>query len=111
MILTLALALSASATFAKDIKTLKLTTQPVMHCESCETRIKSNIRFEKGVKNIETDIPSQTVTVTYDADKTTPAAIIAGFKKINYDAVEKKDNGAAKAAKPADSHRPSAPKK
>lgn len=77
---------------AKDLKTLVVKTTPEMHCESCETRIKSNIRFVKGVKSIETSIPQQTVTIEYDADKTTPAAIQAGFKKIGYETevVEKK---------------------
>lgn len=46
------------------------TTSPQMHCENCENKIKGNLRFEKGVKKIVTDIDSQTVTVTYDADKT-----------------------------------------
>ncbi|MBR2200637.1 MAG: heavy-metal-associated domain-containing protein, partial [Bacteroidales bacterium] len=47
----------------KDIKTLVLTTNPQMHCENCENKIKNNIRFEKGVKSIETDIAAQTVTI------------------------------------------------
>lgn len=70
----------------KDIKTLVLTTNPQMHCENCENKIKNNIRFEKGVKSIETDIAAQTVTIVYDADKTTEDAIIQAFAKINYTA-------------------------
>lgn len=30
--------------------TLVVTTQPQMHCENCEKKIKSNIRFVKGTK-------------------------------------------------------------
>lgn len=74
----------ALTSFGKDIKTLVLTTTPQMHCESCENKIKNNIRFEKGIKSIETDISAQTVTIVYDADKTTEDAIIQAFKKINY---------------------------
>ena len=69
---------------AKDIKTVVLNTAPEMHCSSCENKIKSNIRFEKGVKNIETSLADKTVTVTYDADKTDVDKIIEGFKKIDY---------------------------
>ena len=76
---------------AKDIKTVVLTTDPQMHCESCEKRIKENIRFEKGVKKIVTDVEHQTVTITYDADKTTVENIIKGFEKIKYQAREVKD--------------------
>lgn len=49
------------------------------------------MRFEKGIKKIETDIPNQAVTITYDADKTNVEAIIKGFKKINYEATVKQD--------------------
>ena len=31
-------------------------------------------------------MPNQTVTVKYDADKTSPAKIVEGFKKIGYEA-------------------------
>ena len=39
----------ASVCFAKDIKTVVLTTNPEMHCTGCEKKIKDNIRFEKGI--------------------------------------------------------------
>ena len=81
--LLIALAVTLACT-AKDIKTVVLNTAPEMHCSSCENKIKSNIRFEKGVKNIETSLADKTVTVTYDADKTDVDKIIEGFKKIDY---------------------------
>lgn len=70
--------------FAKDIKTIVLNTAPPMHCANCENKIKSNIRFEKGIKEIETNLADKTVTIKYDADKTTVEKIIAGFAKIDY---------------------------
>lgn len=78
------------ALFAKDIKTVVLTTQPQMHCANCEKKIKQNIRFERGVKTIKTDLKTKTVTIQYDADKTSVPAIIQGFKKIKYEASEVK---------------------
>lgn len=72
--------------FAKDIKTVVLTTNPQMHCENCENKIKGNLRFEKGIKEITTSVPDQKVTIKYDADKTTPDNIIKGFAKIGYTA-------------------------
>lgn len=91
ILLLLIAALTMSMASAKDIKTVVLTTNPQMHCEGCEKRIKENIRFEKGIKKIVTDVEHQTVTITYDADKTTVEDIIKGFEKINYDARELKD--------------------
>lgn len=76
------------AAFAKDIKTLVITTSPKMHCASCEERIKKNIRFEKGVKAIETSIEHQTVTIRYDAEKNTPEKLIQAFSKLGYSAKE-----------------------
>lgn len=78
--------LVAMAAVAKDIKTVVVTTTPQMHCENCENRIKNNLRFEKGVKKIETNVEKQTVTITYDADKTTVENLLKGFEKFNYSA-------------------------
>ena len=80
----------ASVCFAKDIKTVVLTTNPEMHCTGCEKKIKDNIRFEKGVKSIKTNLDDKTVTIEYDADKTTVEDIIKGFEKIKYAASEVK---------------------
>ena len=44
-VLFIALTLAASC-FAKDIKTVVLTTTPEIHCTGCEKTIKENIRFE-----------------------------------------------------------------
>ena len=76
---------------AKDIKTVVLTTNPEMHCNNCEKKIKENIRFEKGIKSIKTNLKDKTVTIEYDADKTTIDNIIKGFKKIKYEAKEVKN--------------------
>lgn len=80
-ILMAAAALTAGA---KTIKQLVFTTQPPMQCQNCENRIKQNVRFAKGVKKIETSVPNQQVTITYDADKTTPAKIADAFAEIDY---------------------------
>ncbi len=85
-----ALLLSAAIAQAKDIKTVVVTTQPQMHCENCEKKIKGNLRFEKGVKKIVTSIPEQQVTITYDADKTSSETLIQCFEKFGYKASEVK---------------------
>ena len=85
-----AMMLTAAVGLAKDIKTAIFTTNPEMHCESCENKIKGNLRFEKGIKSIKTDLKSKTVTIQYDADKTNVQNIIKVFKKIKYEAKEVK---------------------
>lgn len=84
-IFTLWIALFACSVYAKDIKELVVTTNPPMHCQNCENKIKKgDVRFVKGVKKIETSIPEQKVTIEYDADQTTPEKIEEAFTKIGY---------------------------
>ena len=84
----------SAALLAKDIKTAVFSTYPEMHCENCEKKIKGSLRFEKGIKNIITDLKTKTVTIEYDADKTNIQNIIKGFKKIKYEAKEVKKEAA-----------------
>ena len=86
--------LTAVVGLAKDIKTVVVTTNPQMHCASCENKIKGNLRFEKGVKTIECNIPEQRVTITYDAEKTNAENIIQSFGKFGYKATEVKQDKA-----------------
>lgn len=101
-LLMAAMMLTALVATAKDIKTVVLTTTPQMHCESCENKIKGNLKFEKGVKDIETNVKEQKVTVKYDADKTTPCNIVAAFSKFGYTAqpVEMVQKGGCEEGKP-----------
>lgn len=71
--------------FAKDMQELVVTTTPPMYCQNCENKIKKgNLRFEKGVKKIETNLKDQRVIIEYDADKTNPENIENAFEKIGY---------------------------
>lgn len=90
MLFTLAMLLVAVMANAKDIKTVVLTTNPIMHCANCEAKIKENLKFCKGIKSVETSVENQTVTIQYDADKASPETYIASLKKANYVATEKK---------------------
>ena len=69
----------------KEMRVAVLTPTPQMHCASCENKIKGNMRFEKGVVKIETNIERQEVTITYDGRKTDVKALQAGMNKIGYD--------------------------
>jgi len=65
--------------------TLLVTTTPQMHCANCEKKVKTNIRFVKGVKSIETSVPEQTVKIVYDPSKSKYSDFEAAFKKIGYE--------------------------
>ena len=53
-----------------------------LHCQGCCDKIMKNIAFEKGVKDLVCDLPSKTVTVTYDANKTDVEKLLDAFRKI-----------------------------
>lgn len=92
-LITLMMAFSAIVANAKDIKTAVFTTKPQMHCENCENKIKGNLKFETGVKEITTNVEKQTVTIKYDADKTSESKLATAFKKIGYEATKMKSDG------------------
>ena len=76
--------MTAAAQKTQKADTLQVTTTPQMHCANCEKKIKSNIRFVKGVKKIETSVPQQTVTIIYDPLKSTYQDIAKAFERIGY---------------------------
>ncbi|MCC8038755.1 MAG: heavy-metal-associated domain-containing protein [Bacteroidales bacterium] len=87
----LALALSllvAVVAWAAKPATVVFTVAPAMSCQNCEKKITENLRYAKGVTDIVTTLKDNTVTVTYNADKTTVDALQAEFKKIGYTATE-----------------------
>lgn len=93
-ILLMALAIasvSASAQRTKSADTLQVTTTPQMHCANCEKKIKSNIRFVKGVKKIETSVSGQTVTIVYEPSKSGYEDFVKAFQKIGYKIEKVKD--------------------
>ena len=69
--------------------TLVVTTQPKMHCQNCEKKIKSNIRFVKGTKKIATSVDDQKVTIVYDGRKAKYNDYVEAFKKIGYEIKKK----------------------
>ena len=77
-------AMTATAQKAPTADTRQVTTTPQIHCSNCEKKIKSNIRFVKGVKKIETSVPQQTVTIIYDPRKSTYQDIAKAFERIGY---------------------------
>lgn len=92
MLIAVALLMSI-ATFAKDIKTVVLTTDPIMHCANCENKVKENLKFVPGIKEIVPCAETQSITVTYDADKTSVEKMQASLKKAGYTATVKPECG------------------
>ena len=65
-----------------------------LHCQGCCDKIMKNIAFEKGVKDIQFDMEQQTVTVTFDANKTDVPTLQKAFAKIGKPATTRKPESA-----------------
>lgn len=97
MILCCLVAVLGCGVFAVEAKTPQKKGEIVttvftvdIGCESCAARIMNNVPvIGKGIKDIQVDVPSKEVTVTYDSAKTSPEELIKGFGKIRVKAEEK----------------------
>lgn len=76
------MAMMVSGLYAETLKTVVFTPNPKLTCANCEKKVKTNIRFVKGCKSIETSVPENSVTITYDAEKATIADFEKAFEKI-----------------------------
>lgn len=85
ILLTFTLLLASIVAFAAQKETEVFTLDHQMS-QMCEKKIMSNLRFEKGVKDIKVSLKENTITVTFDSDKTDTEKIIQGFKKIGFNA-------------------------
>ena len=72
----------------------KVVLYVYLHCQDCCDKIMKNIPFDKelknGVKDIVFDMEAQTVTVTYDANRTDVPALQKAFAKIGKPATTSK---------------------
>ena len=85
--------ISSLAMWAGDKVTEVFTLDHQMSA-MCEKKIKENLRFEKGVSKIDVSLKSNTITVTFDKDKTDNEKILEGFKKIGFNAFVVSPEGA-----------------
>ena len=58
-----------------------------MECKNCQAKVEKNIAFEKGVSDIQCDLSTRTVIITYHTEKTNVKELQKGFKKMKMDAV------------------------
>ena len=61
-----------------------------MHCHNCEQKVKKNIPYEKGVKDLTTDLEKQLVTIKYQTDKTDKAKLKKSIEKLGFTCEEVK---------------------
>ena len=55
-----------------------------MDCHNCEQKIKKNIAYEKGVKDLSTNLETKLVTIKYQSDKTDKAKLKKSIEKLGF---------------------------
>lgn len=66
---------------AKQVVTTVFCTD--VDCEHCKQKIMNNVPvLGKGIKDVQVDLQTKKVTVSYDASKNSDEALIAAFAKI-----------------------------
>jgi copper chaperone CopZ len=68
------------------VKQAEIAIKTSAQCEMCKERIEKALAFEKGVKRVELNLETKTVTVIYRTGKTEPAKLRKAISKTGYDA-------------------------
>ncbi len=88
-LLLIAMLMLSIVTFAKGEKET-VVFDVAMSCNKCVAKIEQNIAYEKGVTDLKCNLDKQIVAVEYRTDKTNIENLKQGFKKIGFEATEKK---------------------
>ena len=55
-----------------------------MHCQACEQKVKKNIPYERGVRNLTTDLENQLVSITYRTNRTDKDKLKKAIEKLGF---------------------------
>lgn len=64
----------------------RVTFVTSIDCEHCATKVRENISFEKGVKDLKVNVPDKTVAITFDSAKTDTLKLGKAINKLGYSA-------------------------
>ena len=70
----------------KDQKKQQVKYVTTLHCEKCAAKISENVSFEKGVKDLKTNVEDKTVTIVFDPAKTDTLKLADAIRKLGYKA-------------------------
>ena len=70
----------------KEQKKQQVKYVTTLHCEKCAAKISENVSFEKGVKDLKTNVEDKTVTIVFDTAKTDTLKLANAIRKLGYEA-------------------------
>lgn len=62
------------------------TYQTNLHCKNCANKIRENVSFEKGVKDLSIEVDAKTVRIVYNPAKTDARKLAEAIRKLGYKA-------------------------
>jgi len=83
-----ALLLAGAVCGAKTAKPVlkKVVYRTDLDCENCAKKIRENVSFEKGVKDLSVDVPTKQVTISFDSARTDTLALRKSINRLGYKA-------------------------
>ena len=72
----------------KKIATVVFTTD--LDCHHCAQKVLNTIPYEKGIKDVQVDVPTKTVTVKFDEAKNSTELLTKAFESIKVKVVKTK---------------------
>ena len=72
----------------KKITTVVFTTD--LDCHHCAQKVMNSIPYEKGIKDVQIDVPTKTVTVKFDEAKNSVESLTKAFESIKVKVVKTK---------------------
>ena len=99
IVIMTALVAFAASSFAgpkKKVELKEVTFDVELHCANCVKKVRENIAFEKGVKDLHVCLEDQIVYIKYDAAKTSEDKLRAAVEGLGYKVKglsQKKDHG------------------
>jgi len=83
---------TASAQAKKTVaKQEQVVFRVSMDCHSCEQKIKKNIPYDKGVKDLTTDLDKKLVTIKFESNKTDKDKLKKAIEKLGFTCEEVKE--------------------
>ena len=74
-----------------DKKTVTTVFCTDIDCDHCKAKVMNTIPFEKGIKDVQVDVPTKKITVTYDPSKNSDEGLVKAFAKIKVKAEAEKE--------------------
>lgn len=85
-------AISLSAKDKKEkAKDAEVTFVVEIDCENCANKVRENLPFEKGVKDLKVTLEDKTVWIKYSPKKTTKEQLAAAINKLGYPVIGEKE--------------------